>query len=64
LKNQRVFVEALKAAAAGARTDRLPLSLLRLEIDHVDQLYSALEPASFHELLAGLAGTLRLVSRD
>jgi diguanylate cyclase (GGDEF)-like protein len=64
LRHQQGFDEALQTAALRAHEDRLPLSLIRLELDQIDGILSTLEPVRFQELLAGVAGLLRKVSRD
>ena len=63
-KNQRGFDEAWKAAVGQAKTDGLPLALIRLEIDHLDSMISGVEPVSKGELIDVISNRLRQVSRD
>src|SRR5262245_52328427 len=59
LNNQRGFQEALATCFRQALEDRLPLSLIRLELDNLDQVLVALEPGAWEEFLIKLANLLR-----
>jgi two-component system, cell cycle response regulator len=61
LKNHRGFLDALDSSARQADADRLPLSLVRLELDHPHQILAALDPGSWEQLLIDLA---RLMERE
>jgi two-component system chemotaxis response regulator CheY len=58
LKNHRGFLDALDVAARQADADRLPLSLVRLELDHPDRALAALEPGGWERTLAEMARVL------
>jgi diguanylate cyclase (GGDEF)-like protein len=58
LKNHRGFLDALAIAAGQADADRLPLSLVRLELDHPDPILAALDPGGWDQTLVGLARLL------
>ena len=64
LANLRGFHQALTDAFRHAIEDRLPLSLIRLELDHPHQVFSEMEPANETELLMELANVLREASWD
>jgi two-component system chemotaxis response regulator CheY len=64
LSNRRGFQEALDTACRHALVDHLPLSLIRLELDHLQQVLADLEPRGWEELLIKLANLLREESRE
>jgi two-component system, cell cycle response regulator len=64
LANLRGFQQSLTQAFRHAIEDRLPLSLIRLELDHPHQVFRAMEPVNETELLKELANQLREASRD
>jgi two-component system, cell cycle response regulator len=64
LANLRGFQQALTHAFGHAIEDRLPLSLIRLELDHPHQVFSEMEPVNETEFLMELANQLREASRD
>jgi diguanylate cyclase (GGDEF)-like protein len=64
LSNRRGFREALDTAFRHALVDHLPLSLIRLELDHLQQVLADLEPGGWEELLLKLANLLREESRE
>jgi two-component system, cell cycle response regulator len=64
LANLRGFQQALTHAFRHAIEDRLPLSLIRLELDHPHQVFSEMEPVNETEFLMELANRLRDASRD
>ena len=64
LANLRGFQKALTHAFRHAIEDRLPLSLIRLELDHPHQVFSEMEPVNETDFLMELANQLREASRD
>ena len=64
LANLRGFQQGLTDAFRHAIEDRLPLSLIRLELDHPHQVFSEMEPANETELFMELANLLREASWD
>jgi two-component system, cell cycle response regulator len=64
LANLRGFQQALTDAFRHAMEDRLPLSLIRLELDHPHRVFAEMEPAHETELLMELANLLREASWD
>jgi diguanylate cyclase (GGDEF)-like protein len=64
LINLRGFCKALADAFRHANEDRLPLSLIRLELDHPHQVFSEMEPAKETEFLMNLANQIRDASRE
>jgi diguanylate cyclase (GGDEF)-like protein len=63
LKNHRGFLDALDIAARQADADRLPLSLVRLELDHPDRILAALDPGGWEQTLVDLARLLESETR-
>jgi two-component system cell cycle response regulator len=64
LNNQRGFQESLATAVRQAVDDQLPLSLVRLDLDHPDRLMEQFSPSAWHTLLVKLADLLRGESRE
>jgi two-component system, cell cycle response regulator len=64
LANLRGFQQALTHAFGHAIEDRLPLSLVRLELDHPHEVFSEMEPVNETEFLMELANLFREASRD
>jgi two-component system chemotaxis response regulator CheY len=64
LLNARGFDEALTGAFRGAVLDRLPLSLARFEIDHVERARAAVGPDEWDQRMAGVGSLLRGACRD
>ncbi len=64
LANVRGFQEALTRALRDAIDDHLPLSLIRLELDHPHQVFSEKEPANQAEILMAMGNLLHEASRD
>jgi len=64
LANLRGFQQGLTDAFRQAIEDRLPLSLVRLELDHPHRVFSEMEPTNETELLMELANLLREASWD
>ena len=64
LANLRGFQTAVNHAFRHATDDRLPLSLIRLELDHPHQVFSKMESVNEMEFLMDLANLLREASRD
>jgi diguanylate cyclase (GGDEF)-like protein len=64
LANVRGFQDALTRALRDAVDDHLPLSLIRLELDHPHLVFSEMEPANQTEILMAVANLLREASRD
>ncbi len=64
LANLRGFQEALTRAFRHAVDDHLPLSLIRLELDHPHQVLSQMEPVNETRFLMAMAKLLREASRD
>jgi diguanylate cyclase (GGDEF)-like protein len=61
LKNHRGFLDALDASYRQADTDRLPLSLIRFELDHPEHIIPTLEPGGWERFLVDVA---HLVERE
>jgi two-component system, cell cycle response regulator len=64
LANLRGFQQASTHAFGHAIEDRLPLSLVRLELDHPHEVFSEMEPVNETEFLMELANLFREASRD
>lgn len=64
LRNQRGFQESLATALRQAREDQLPLSLIRLELDHAERLNGMLPRLALHDLHVKVANLLRAESRE
>jgi two-component system chemotaxis response regulator CheY len=64
LANQRGFQEALAKSFRQAVVDHLPLSLIRLELDHPHQSLAGLKSRRWAEFLSGLGNLLREECRD
>jgi PleD family two-component response regulator len=64
LLNQRGFQESLATAVSQARYDHLPLSLIRLELDHRERLSEMLSLMTLQDLHLKVANLLRGESRD
>jgi two-component system cell cycle response regulator len=58
LKNHRGFLDVLDVSARQADADRLPLSLVRLELDHPERILAALEPGGWERTLVEVARLL------
>jgi two-component system cell cycle response regulator len=63
LKNHRGFLDALDVSARQAEADGLPLSLIRLELDHPDRILAALDPGGWEQILVNLARLLESETR-
>jgi len=64
LFNQRGFQESLATAVRQARDDQLPLSLIRFELDHPEQLSLLLSLLALQDSNVKVANLLRGESRD
>jgi two-component system chemotaxis response regulator CheY len=64
LLNARGFDEALAVAFGGAALDRLPLSLARLELDHVERARAALGPDEWDQRISRMGDLLRAACRE
>jgi diguanylate cyclase (GGDEF)-like protein len=64
LKNLRGYHETVQKAVSQALEDRLPLSLLRIEFDHVDELMAGLGDRQGEEFLTEIATLLREEIRE
>lgn len=64
LKNQRGFQDSLASLMRQAQDDGLPLSLIRLEIDQVEEVLRGIGSAGLLELLAQFADRLRAQCRE
>jgi diguanylate cyclase (GGDEF)-like protein len=64
LKNMRGFHEALAASFQQARDDRLPLSLIRFELDLLDSTLKSEDSRGWDEFMLSLAKTFRAECRD
>jgi diguanylate cyclase (GGDEF)-like protein len=64
LKNLRGFHDALAALFQQAREDRLPLSLIRFELDLLDSTLTSEDASAWDELMISLANTFRAECRD
>src|SRR5206468_1735987 len=63
LKNHRGFLDALDVSARQAQADGLPLSLIRLELDHPDRILAAVDPGGWEQILVNLARSLESETR-
>jgi diguanylate cyclase (GGDEF)-like protein len=62
--NGRGFDEALAGAFRSATVDRLPLSLARIELDHVERGRAAVGPEEWDQQISRVGNLLREVCRE
>jgi diguanylate cyclase (GGDEF)-like protein len=63
-RNHRGFQDELAAAVERASNAGLPISLIRVELDHLERIVGLLEPASYQQFVGRVADRIREHCRD